>query len=783
MSVSKPPVVASSVALFAALSLIPSQGLARDGRRVGEDVIYEMAPMSSDPTHDVIFEMPPLKPVKGAQQAAKPAPKPAEQPSPAVAAKPDLKPSIAPAVPAPATPARPAVAEAPKPATPNLAEHPATPDAEPVPAQEAASQSEAPASTSQETAAPPPSAEQPVVAQTPTLVGPAPIGPPIMILNAPSKSLAGLSAPLAAFDQNALDLQGGSAAPRLVPSLEASLPAEPPRAIEEPRPETAEAGEPAQIPAEADAGAQAQQTPDQAASAPAQDDIATRVGAILAEGVVGPAEVRLADRATMWLPAGRVFLPVDAAKKLAKEAGLEWRAGIQGMVAPAGDGLEWLAPVELVDDGYIPIGEPGSLQADKVLAAFQASLPEVNAERARVGQPPVTLDGWLTAPSLDAKHRLSACVNIATPNDQKGMDGFFNCEGWALGRHGAIKVGLADGAEMAERLKNEAAALAQTIVFDHGATYDDFDAAADQLAPYSAADLLTRDVAAQAARPAPAPQEAAPSPSILERISGLLYPALFGVVALGLYVFLKRRRGEDGQKELQEEQQQERAETVVAGQDSSEPAEAPAASLFARLLPTLHARLAKKAEEAPKQAPAAEAPFNAVLDALKSRFAGLMNAQKEKTPKAAPKADAASVENIGDEPVSALRKLAARMRRTSEEAPPPPVNVARIVRTPRVSGGAAPVLAEEFLAPLIVDHDPKEAPDAGLLEPELIEPGQNGGQTAEPLASQSAHAAASQPADHDAARVFDEDDFGLVEPGDADAASAASARARLAIDE
>ncbi|KAF2991543.1 DUF2167 domain-containing protein [Methylocystis sp. MJC1] len=777
MSVSKPPIVASSVALLAALSLIPSQGLARDGQRVGDDVIYEMAPMSSDSTHDIIFQMPPLKPVKGAAQAAKTAPKPAEQPSPAVAAKPDLKPSIAPAFPAQATPAQPvqpAVAEAQKPATPSLAERPAAPEAEALPQQEAAPQpaqaaGESPAPADQETASSPPSAEQPVVAQTPTLVEPAPIGPPIMILNTPRKSLAGLSAPLAAFDPKAMDLQGGSAAPRLVPSLESSAPVEPPPAIEEPLPETADAGRPAEIPTGADAGAQAQQTSDEGASAPAQDDIVARIGAILAEGVVGPAEVRLADRATMWLPAGRVFLPVDSAKKLAKEAGLEWREGIQGMVAPAGDGLEWLAPVELVDDGYIPTGEPESLQADKLLAAFQASLPEVNAQRARVGQPPVTLDGWLTAPSLDAKHRLSACVNIATPNDQNGMDGFFNCEGWALGRHGAIKVGLADGVEMAERLKNEAAALAETIVFDHGATYEDFDAAADQVAPYSAADLLTRDVAAKAVKPVPAPQEGAPAPSILDRISGLLYPALFGVAALGLYVFLKRRRREGGE----EGPQQERAETVVAGEAKPEPAELPPASLFARLLPSLHARLANKAEKAPEQAPTAETRFNAVLGALKSKFVSVMNAKKDKTPKA----DAASAENIGEEPISALKKLAARMRRTSEEAPPPPVNITRIVRTPRILGGAAPALAEEFVAPLIVDHDSKEAPDEGLLEPELIEPGQ----TAEPLESEAAHVAAAQSAGHEAAGVFDEDDFGLVEPGDA--ASAASARARLAIDE
>ncbi|MDJ0447914.1 DUF2167 domain-containing protein [Methylocystis sp. JR02] len=768
MSVSKPPVVASSVALFAALSLIPSQGLARDGRRVGEDVIYEMAPMAPNSTQDIIFEMAPLKPVKGAAQASKPAPKPAVQPSPAVAAKPELKPTLAPAAAvqtAPAQPVQAPVAEAAKPATPSVAEHAVAPQ----PTQAAGEQ---PAPAAQEAAAP-----EPVVAQAPTIVEPAPIGPPIMILNPPRKSIAALSAPPAAFDQKAIDLQGGAAAPALVPSLDPTVHEEPPLAAQAPAPETADAGVAIQTP-EAAAPAEEAENAGQGAETPPQDDLEARVGAIVAEGVVGPAQVRLADRATLWLPAGRIFLPPEAAKKLAKEAGLEWRAGIQGMIAPTGGGLEWLAPVELVEDGYIKTGAPESLQADGVLAAFQASLPEINAQRARAGEPPVTLDGWLTPPALDAKGRLSACANISTPNSQNGQDGFFNCEAWALGRNGAIKVGLADGGEMAERLKNEAAALAETIVFDHGATYEEFDAATDPVAPYTAADLLTRDVAAKTVKPVlAAAEEGAPAPSILDRISGLLYPALFGAIALGLYVYLKRRREEAGKEEAQQ-QEAESAPAEALHPETSEPAKQAPASLLARLLPSLHARFAKKTERALESAPVGDSRLNSTLSALKSRFAGLLEARKLQKSKAAPRADAVSSGVPEEEPVSALKKLAARMRRTSEEAPPPPVNVARIVRTPRTSGGAAvAVAAEEFVAPLIVDHEPEKAPAEGLLEPELIEPGQNGVQIAEP---QHAVAEIAPAASQIAA---DDGGFGLVEPGAAEPAAIEAARARLATEE
>jgi hypothetical protein len=51
-----------------------------------------------------------------------------------------------------------------------------------------------------------------------------------------------------------------------------------------------------------------------AAQAPTNETLA--YSALLAQGVRGPVEVRLADRATMWLPANRVFLDGEQARKL-----------------------------------------------------------------------------------------------------------------------------------------------------------------------------------------------------------------------------------------------------------------------------------------------------------------------------------------------------------------------------------------------------------------------------------------------------------------------------------
>lgn len=685
MSACKPPLLVSSLALLAALSLHPGEGLARDGMRVDEDVVKEIAPLSADRSREVIFVMPPMKPVKGAvARAKKPAPPIADRSAPAVvAATPPAQVAATtepPTVDAAAKPEAPGI-EAPKPAetaqpTAEAAEHvePAQP-----PAGEAS-----PAAPAPETAPKAPEAETPPAT--------AQAAPPVE-----------------------------ASQPQAAPVTEATA-----DAASNPPPPAASAPEAPPVPA-----------PEQAApEAQAAETADARIEALLAQGLPGPTEVRLADRATMWLPAGRVFLPLETARKLASEVALDWRPGVQGIVAPAGGKLDWLAPVELLDDGHIDAGDPAALDPAKLLAEFEASLPEVNARRAGAGQPAVSLQGWLAPPALDAKYRLSACVNVATAGDPERPDRFFNCEAWALGRDGALKVAIADGEAQAPRLMSEARAIVGTIVFDHAKAYADFDPATDRAAPYSAAHLPIRDVGAKAAAPAPAheakaqeiaaPESDAPG-SLLDT---LLYPGLFGGAALLLYLRMKRKREEE-----------------AAAGDTPAAAEPP--SLFARLLPTLHARFARQAAPAaPESKPAPERAQSKTGD---SGASGGPRATLSGAPSAMPANDA-------EEPVSILKRVAGLMRRSSEP-PPQPVSTARVMRPAR--GRTSAALA---LAPEVEQRSAAAAGDAAEMRSLATE-----GDTAETAANP-------------VGATLGADDFGLVEPGDVEAASAAirAAQARQA---
>ena len=134
--------------------------------------------------------------------------------------------------------------------------------------------------------------------------------------------------------------------------------------------------------------------------------------ALLAQGVRGPVEVRLADRATMWLPANRVYLDGEQARKLLG-AGKNWDNATQGVVLPATSRPDWMAYVSLVDDGYISDQDAKAMDPEAVLGTYKAKVAAENPARARQGLSPLEVTGWMEAPRYDAKHRLNSCLGAS----------------------------------------------------------------------------------------------------------------------------------------------------------------------------------------------------------------------------------------------------------------------------------------------------------------------------------------------------------------------------------
>ena len=469
-----------------------------------------------------------------------------------------------------------------------------------------------------------------------------------------------------------------------------------------------------------------------AAQAPTNETLA--YSALLAQGVRGPVEVRLADRATMWLPANRVYLDGEQARKLLG-AGKNWDNATQGVVLPATSRPDWMAYVSLVDDGYISDQDAKAMDPEAVLGTYKAKVAAENPARARQGLSQLEVTGWMEAPRYDAKHRLSSCVGATMLGSKSADDWIVNCSSFALGDQGALKIVVAGQETNYQRFRGESGALIDTIVYDKGKGYDDADLATVKTAPYGLISLMTGDAnfkkvtVAQPAAPAPAQK--------LGLIALLVVYALkfgkmllFGVAAVFAFVrWMARKRKSDDKKS---------AEAQVA----AEP-------IWRRAIQAARARLGSLGEPAQPVAASPGAAGSELKEARpKTGVGAALAAARAKLPslpfprKGSEPAAASNAAPQGEEsPATSLARLASMMRTKAPEVPVQ-VDLSRLERRPsfgaataaavkrselevvRPLPGAAPKPAAAAPAPAPWAEPAPEPTPAPTLEPfALIEPG------------------------------------------------------------
>lgn len=402
-----------------------------------------------------------------------------------------------------------------------------------------------------------------------------------------------------------------------------------------------------------------------AAPAPAQDTVSNvekSYGEALARGVKGPVEVRLADRATLWLPAGRVFIAGEAAKELYADAPGAWDAAKLGIVVPTDAG--WAAFVELIDNGYVKDEKGQGLEPAGVLAGLRRLAAQGNGDRRRGGDAPLALTGWIDPPRYDAKHRLSSCIGVTTQGSTNPEDHLVDCTAFALGRQGALKVQIVALEEDLAHFRNEAAALAGAIVYDHGKAYEDIDPA-DNAAPYDLSGLMTGGMSRQQTHPA-TPVNVAPKLGLLALIAlkALKFWKILLIGASAVFSAFRWLRGK-----------QKNAPVAVARNPAAEPAPAKP-SLLAGVFASVKGRVAAgrgaaSRREAAKPARVAEAAGPKAASRF-SKAAAFLNAKllrrdggaarvAEPRPEAQTRAQA-KAETAG----STLSRLASMMRKQEQ---------------------------------------------------------------------------------------------------------------------
>lgn len=541
------------------------------------------------------------------------------------------------------------------------------------------------------------------------------------------------------------------AAPDAQPRAEARQEAQP--AAPEAAPAPAANAQPAPVAEAAPPSAEAE-----TAGAPAPAEMAAAAGdslaLLLAQSVKGPAEVRLADRATMWLPAGRMFLPAEPAAELLEKLRRPSYATTQGVILPAGDGRPaWVAYVDLIGDGLIKDADAGALDPAKLLDAYRTNLDAANAVRVAKSLPPFAALGWALAPHYDDKRRLSACVGAAIAGSQDPVDRQYHCQSFALGRQGALAVSLLAGEDSIAKLKGEAAALVGTIVYDKGKSYADADPAADAPAPIGLPELASGEASAKRLADSPfagGVKEA----SYFDNLIDVIFDngELLAIALVALILIAHRYAGRDSAPA-------ERVAAAPARKDAAESEKCVKAStsLFASLKEKLgRGRSGQAKAPAGETVAAAPEPEIAASAVTKASGGGLFakfglsrgRGKAAKAPGAVPAdRETPAGATIGaEEPASVLNRLAKHMRKQAPEAPAAAPALARVART-RPLPGAAPATEA---SPAVQGRE-KPAASAAL---------QQEGVRRDASAKTSEAPAA-------------DDEFALVEPGDAEATTAA----------
>jgi uncharacterized membrane-anchored protein len=199
---------------------------------------------------------------------------------------------------------------------------------------------------------------------------------------------------------------------------------------------------------------------------------------------LGPASVDLPHDLTLGVPEGMLFGNRPFADDLLRKSGSLHNENVLGIVLPQDDNAQWWVILRFTDDGHVDDSE--SLDAKDILEALRDGLPDLNDERKGLGLAPLTIEGWLEAPSYDrGSHLMLWALDVASKD---GHSANYNTR--VLARTGMLSMNLVTAPETLAADKTVARALLAGTSFKAGHRYEDFEPKTDKLAEYGLTGLI-----------------------------------------------------------------------------------------------------------------------------------------------------------------------------------------------------------------------------------------------------------------------------------------------------
>jgi len=204
---------------------------------------------------------------------------------------------------------------------------------------------------------------------------------------------------------------------------------------------------------------------------------------------VGPTEIQFRDQASLQLPAGYVFIPVEEGKAVMNMLGNQTDDRFLGLILPESE-ASWFVTLDYEPAGYIKDDDAKHWDADELLQSLKDGTEAANEHREQMGIAPIEVTRWVEVPSYESStHRL---IWAAEARDKAGADPdpTINYNTYVLGRQGYISLNLITVTSTIETDKASARELLGAIDFNSGKRYTDFDASTDKVAAYGLAALI-----------------------------------------------------------------------------------------------------------------------------------------------------------------------------------------------------------------------------------------------------------------------------------------------------
>lgn len=275
---------------------------------------------------------------------------------------------------------------------------------------------------------------------------------------------------------------------------------------------------------------------------------------------LGPATVDLPHDLALGVPEGMLFGNHPFADALLRKNGSLHNENVLGIVLPQDENAQWWVILRHTDDGHVDDTE--ALDAKEILEALRDGLPDLNEERKGLGLAPLTIEGWLEAPSYDrANHFMLWALDVASKDGHSA-----NVNTRVLGRTGMLSLNLVTSPESLAGDKRYARELLAGTGFKPGHRYEDFQPKTDKLAEYGLTGLIAAGAGMGAVKLVKL--------GLLAKFGKVLFTLLlaakkFVVVAvLGAFAFLKRLFG-FGSKEAPPESATETAPALTANAEET----------------------------------------------------------------------------------------------------------------------------------------------------------------------------------------------------------------------